>query len=192
MPVLTIVVASTRPGRAGAAVGEWIRDTAESHGAFDVTVEDLAVRNLPFMDEPGHPRMRRYVHDHTRAWSEAVDASDAFVFVTPEYNHSYPAPLKNAIDYLHSEWAHKPVGLVSYGGIAAGTRAVEALIPVLTTLKMVPLPEAVTIPMIGRFLDDQGAFHPDEIIAEAAGTMLDALSRWTGALSALRAGAAAA
>lgn len=186
MPVLTIVVASTRPGRVGGAVGEWVRARADEHGGFEVRVEDLAERNLPFMDEPNHPRLRRYQHAHTIAWSEAVGASDAFAFVTPEYNHSYPATLKNAIDFLNAEWAHKPVGLVSYGGIAAGTRAAESLIPVLTTLKMVPVPEAVTIPLVARFVDDDGALHPDEIITAAAGTMFDALASWVTALRPLR------
>lgn len=191
MPVLTIIIASTRPGRIGGAVGEWVRARAVEHGGFDVVVEDLAERDLPFMDEPNHPRMRRYVHEHTRAWSEAIDASDALVMVTPEYNHSYPATLKNAIDFLHTEWAHKPVGLVSYGGIAAGTRAAEALIPVLTTLRMVPLPEAVTIPLVAQLLDDEGALHPGQVITEAAGAMLDALGSWTEALRPLREPAAA-
>lgn len=186
MPVLTIIVASTRPGRVGGSVGEWMRSCAVEHGAFDVDVQDLLVRDLPLMDEPNHPRLRDYTQAHTREWSEDIDRADAVILVMPEYNHSYSAPLKNAIDFLHTEWAHKPVGLVSYGGIAAGTRAAEAITPVLTVLKMVPLPEAVTVPMVARFIDDDGAFHPDQIISDASTAMLDALVRWEGVLRPLR------
>ena len=188
MPVLTIIVASTRPGRVGSSVGEWLQKRAREHGAFDVEVEDLLVRALPLMDEPNHPRLRDYTHAHTRDWSAAIDRADALALVMPEYNHSYSAPLKNAIDFLHTEWAHKPVGLVSYGGIAAGTRATEAITPVLTVLKMVPLPEAVTVPLVTRFIDDEGAFHPDQIITDASTTMLDALVRWEETLRPLREG----
>lgn len=186
MPNLTIIVASTRPGRVGGAVGEWLHDRAVAHGGFEVTVEDLLVRDLPLMDEPNHPRLREYTHAHTQDWSAAIDRADALAFVMPEYNHSYTAPLKNAIDFLHTEWAHKPVGLVSYGGIAAGTRAAEAITPVLTALKMVPLPEAVTIPLVTRFIDDEGAFRPDQIITDASTAMFDALARWEDTLRPLR------
>ncbi len=118
MPRLTIVIASTRPGRVGLPVARWFEAQAIAHGGFDVEVADLAELKLPLMDEPNHPRLHTYVHQHTRDWSALVDASDAFVFVMPEYNNGYTAPLKNAIDYLHDEWFYKPVGLVSYGGVA--------------------------------------------------------------------------
>jgi len=99
MPRLTIVIASTRPGRAGRPIAEWFADRARTHGAFDVHVADLAEIALPLLDEPHHPRLRRYEHQHTKDWSATVEASDAFVFVTAEYNHGYPAALKNAVDY---------------------------------------------------------------------------------------------
>ena len=132
MPTLQIIIASTRPGRVGEPVADWFSARARQHGGFELDVVDLAELALPFMDEPNHPRLRRYEHQHTKDWSARVDAADAFVFVTPEYNHSYNAPLKNAIDYLHQEWEYKPVGFVSYGGVAAGTRAVQALKQVVT------------------------------------------------------------
>jgi NAD(P)H-dependent FMN reductase len=88
-------------------------------------VADLAAINLPMADEPNHPRLRQYVHQHTRDWSALIDCADAVVFVTPEYNHGYPATVKNAIDFLYHRWAEKPVGFVSYGGISAGTRSVQ-------------------------------------------------------------------
>jgi NAD(P)H-dependent FMN reductase len=118
-----IVIASTRPGRVGLPVARWFTERATEHGAFEIQVVDLAELDLPFLDEPRHPRLRQYTQDHTHAWSEMVDAADAFVFVTSEYNHGYPAPLKNAIDDLNQEWKDKPLGFVSYGGVSAGTRA---------------------------------------------------------------------
>jgi NAD(P)H-dependent FMN reductase len=175
MPKLHVILASTRPGRAGEPIADWFVERAVSHGAFDVELVDLAEVALPFMDEPNHPRLRRYTHEHTRAWSARVDSADAFVFVTPEYNYGLTAPLKNAIDYLHFEWQHKPVGFVSYGGVAAGTRAVQMLKQVVTTLKMVPLFEAVNIPFHTRFIDDEGALAANETMVKAAAAMLDEL-----------------
>ena len=112
------------------------------------------------------------------------------VFVTPEYNHSYPASLKNAIDYLHHEWRDKPVGFVSYGGVAAGTRAVAHLEPVVGALRMVPAVAQVNIPFHSQFIDD-GRFVPNEVTEQAADGMLDELLRLHGALSTLRSASAA-
>lgn len=175
MPKLHVILASTRPGRAGEPIADWFVERAIAHGAFDVELVDLAEVALPFMDEPNHPRLRRYTHEHTKAWSARVDSADAFVFVTPEYNYGLTAPLKNAIDFLHYEWQHKPVGFVSYGGVAAGTRAVQMLKQVVTTLKMLPLFEAVNIPFHTQFIDDEGAVTPNEMMVKAADAMLDEL-----------------
>jgi NAD(P)H-dependent FMN reductase len=193
MPKLSVVIASTRPGRAGLSIAEWFGARARAHQAFDVDLIDLADVDLPFMDEPNHPRLRRYEHDHTKAWSARVDAADAFVFVTPEYNYGFTAPLKNAIDYLHAEWQHKPVGFVSYGGVAAGTRAVQMLKQVVTTLKMLPLVEAVNIPFHPQFIDEDGIVHANQLMDNAAADMLDAMVVVEAALrpqrAAVRAGA---
>ncbi|MEA2282672.1 MAG: hypothetical protein QOK21_3279 [Solirubrobacteraceae bacterium] len=186
MPRLTIIIGSTRPGRAGLPITEWFADRARSHGAFDVDVVDLAQLNLPLLDEPNHPRLRQYVHAHTRRWSATVDDSDAFVFVTPEYNNGYPATLKNAIDYLHEEWHDKPVGFVSYGGVSAGTRAVQQLKQVVTTLKLLPVFEAVSIPFHPQFINEDGRVEANEIMEQAAGAMLDELVRVECALRPLR------
>lgn len=192
MPRLMIVIGSTRPGRAGISVAEWFIGRAENHGKFDVEVRDLAELNLPMLDEPNHPRLRRYTHAHTREWSARVDAADAFVFITPEYNHGYPAALKNAIDYLHWEWADKPVGFVSYGGVAAGTRALQQLKPVVSVLKLVPVSEAVTVPFFSQFINDDGVLEPNEVMQQSATSMLDELVRVGSALAPLRGSAAAA
>ena len=137
---------------------------------------DLAELKLPPLDEPNHPRLRQYTQRHTREWSEQVDAADAFVFVTPEYNHGYPASLKLALDYLHHEWRYKPVGFVSYGGVAAGTRSVEQLQQVVTALRMTAVIEQVNIPFYQQFIDDDdGEVHANRVMEQAAGTMLDQL-----------------
>lgn len=188
MPHLQVFLVSTRPGRRGVAVARWFEREARRHGGFEVELVDLAEVDLPLMNEPEHPRLRTYQHEHTRAWSARVARADAFVFVTPEYNHATPPSLINAIDYLVHEWAYKPVGFVSYGGISGGLRGVQMAKPMLSGLKMVPIPEAVALPMFSRLLDPAtGAFNGDESHARAAAAMLDELVRWTAALAALRA-----
>ncbi len=186
-PVLRIIIGSTRPGRVGLPVAAWITERAREHGGFDVQVTDLAELNLPMFDEPNHPRLRQYVHQYTKDWSALVEASDAFIFVTPEYNYAFNAALKNAIDYLHTEWAHKAAGIVSYGGVAAGTRAAQMLKQVLTALRIVPVTDSVNIPFVAQFLDEERRLKPNEIMEQAATTMLDELLRWTGSLRPLRA-----
>ncbi|HEY1508047.1 MAG TPA: NAD(P)H-dependent oxidoreductase [Solirubrobacteraceae bacterium] len=186
MPKLMIVIASTRPGRVGLPVARWFNDRAVEHGEFEIDLVDLAELDLPLMNEPNHPRLRQYTHEHTRAWSERVDAADAFVFVTSEYNHGYPAPLKNAIDYLHNEWHDKPVGFVSYGGVAAGTRAMQQLKPVVSALKMVPMVEAVNIPFVAQFIDDDENVVANEVMEQAVVAMLHELNLMQETLHRLR------
>lgn len=186
LPRLLVVVASTRPGRVGLPVGAWFYQRAVEHGGFEVEWVDLAEVDLPFFDEPEHPRLRRYQHQHTRDWSARIERGDAFVFVTPEYNFGFTAPLKNALDFLNREWAYKPAGIVSYGGVAAGTRAAQMLKQVLTTLKMTPMFEAVSIPFVKQFLDGDGRIRPNETMEQAADAMLDELGRWERSLRPLR------
>jgi NAD(P)H-dependent FMN reductase len=177
-PRLGIVVASVREGRRGGAIGHWAAEQAATHGAFEVELIDLEAVDLPLMTEPNHPRLKSYVQPHTRAWSATVEATDAFVFVTPEYNHGLTAPLKNAIDYLHQEWLYKPAGFVSYGGIAAGTRAVQMLKQVLAALRMVPVFPGVAIRDVSLLLPTGGDRIPaDEAREAAAAAMLDELLR---------------
>jgi NAD(P)H-dependent FMN reductase len=185
-PVLQIIIASTRPGRIGLPVALWFHQAAIEHGGFEVELIDLAEVNLPFMDEPHHPRLRRYQHQHTKDWSATIDRAEAYVFVTPEYNYGFNAVLKNAIDFLHQEWLHKPVGFVSYGGVAAGTRAVQMLKQVVTTLKMMPVFGSVNIPFVAQFLDEEDRIQPNEIMVTAANVMLDELLATTLALEPLR------
>jgi NAD(P)H-dependent FMN reductase len=185
VPQLQVVIASTRPGRAGLPIGRWAAEAAAKHGGFDVELVDLEEMRLPLLDEPHHPRMGQYTKDHTLRWSEKVSAADAFVFVTPEYNYGPPPALLNAVNFLYAEWAYKPAAFVSYGGVAAGLRSVQAVKQVLTTLRMVPIPEGVAIPFVFEHLSPTGLKPPAP--AEAAvGPMLDELLRWTNALQDLR------
>lgn len=184
-PVLQVLIASTRPGRIGPTVAEWFAQVAREHDGFEVELVDLAELDLPMMDEPNHPRLRQYTHDHTKRWSEIVDRADAFVFVMPEYNYGYTAPLKNAIDYLHEEWRRKPASFVSYGGISAGLRAVQQVKQVVTTLAMVPAQAAVPIPFVAQFIED-GVFTPNEVMHGGAKATLDELVELHGALSTIR------
>ena len=183
---LKIISSTTRPGRKGPAIAAWIADIARQHPEFSVELLDLGELNLPLMDEPLHPLLGQYQHNHTKQWSATIDEADAFVMVTAEYNHGMPAPLKNAIDYLSREWAYKPVGIVSYGGVSAGTRAAQMLKQVLTTLSMMPLADIVALPFFTQYFDEQDTFAPGLISQQAADAMLNALKRWTTALQTLR------
>ena len=187
-PTLLIVIASTRPVRAGLPIAEWFEQRARAHGGFEIEVADLAAIDLPLMNEPKHPRRREYEHQHTKDWSARVEAADAFVFVHPEYNHGITAPLKNALDYLSQEWAYKPLGLVSYGSVSAGTRAAQMIKQVAVYLKLFTVAEAVSIPFVSRRIGDDGAFVPDEMVEKAADGMLTEMVRLEAALRSLRSG----
>src|SRR5215216_4804250 len=104
-----IIIASTRPGRKGPTIGSWITEKVKAHVDFNIEVLDLAAINLPFLDEPEHPRLQKYQHQHTKDWSDKIDNGDAYIIVTPEYNFGYPASIKNALDFLYNEWCYKPV-----------------------------------------------------------------------------------
>ena len=144
-PLLQVIIASVRQGRVGKPVADYIVGAIENREKFAVEVIDLAEVNLPLMDEPNHPRLGRYTHDHTKAWSATISRGDAYLIVLPEYNFSFTGPLKNALDHLSKEWAGKPVALASYGGISGGTRAAAALTEVLITLGLIVSRAAVAI-----------------------------------------------
>src|ERR1700761_4513873 len=186
-PTLMIIIASTRPSRVGLPVAEWFEARALGQGDFDIDLADLKEIDLPFLDEPKHPRLREYEHQHTKDWSARVEAADAFVFVHPEYNYGFNAPLKNALDYLNAEWKYKPLGLVSYGGVSAGTRAAQMIKQVATTLGMFPIFEAVSIPFVAEFVGEGGAIEPNPVMEKAATAMLDELLRVAAAFGLLRA-----
>lgn len=189
-----IIVGSTRPGRVGLSVAEWVRDrmqealqqgaTADATSA-SLDFVDLAEVGLPLLDEPNHPSKKQYTQPHTIAWSERVSQADAVVLVSPEYNHSYAPSLKNAIDFLYSEWAHKPVGIVSYGGASSGTRGAAALAPVLASVGMVKVAANPEITAVGSKMVD-GVFQGDEKLAGTVAAMTRMLIETSEALRPLR------
>ena len=185
---LQVVIVSTREGRLGPAVATWFMGRAATHGKFAVELVDLATVNLPLFDEPKHPSLAQYAHEHTKRWSAIVARSDAFVFVTPEYDFGPPASLVNALQYLVKEWAYKPAGFASYGGVSGGTRGVQMAKQIATTLRIMPMVEAVAIPFFTQHLDKStGIFAPGEVQDKAAVVMLDELHKWADALKPMRA-----
>lgn len=177
-PTLQVIVASTRPRRVGRMVADYVVDRLTSQGGLTIEVVDLAEIDLPLLDEPHHPRLGRYEHAHTKAWSATISRGDGYLLVMPEYNHSFTAPLKNALDYLNAEWRGKPVAVVSYGGISGGTRAAAAITEVLVTLGMRVCNVAVAIPSVQSHLAD-GRFvgYPqvDHAVDATRSALLDAL-----------------
>jgi NAD(P)H-dependent FMN reductase len=149
MSRIAVVVGSTRPGRKARTVADWVLQVGRRHPAIAageafLEVVDLADVALPLLDEPVPAAFGSYQQPHTQRWAATIASFDGFIFVTPEYNHSYPAALKNAIDFLFAEWADKPAGFVSYG-LAGGVRAVEHLKSVLSEVKAVPISSQVAL-----------------------------------------------
>ncbi|RVD29789.1 NADPH-dependent FMN reductase [Mesorhizobium sp. M4B.F.Ca.ET.017.02.2.1] len=185
---LNIIIGSTRPGRAGPVFAHWLDGFAREHGKFEPALTDIAAFDLPILDEPHHPRLAKYEKDHTKAWSKAIDAADAFVFVAPEYNYFVAPAIVNAVDYLSREWKYKPAAIFSYGGVSGGLRAAQAVKPLLTSVGVMPIPEGVALPLYQKLLESDGSFRPSEQVQGGAKAMLDELLRWSEALKPLRAG----
>ncbi|MFS8617461.1 MAG: NAD(P)H-dependent oxidoreductase [Solitalea sp.] len=184
---LKIITSTTRPGRHGSAVAKWVHALASQQSGMNVELLDLSEINLPLLDEPNHPRLGQYQHQHTKAWSAKIAEADAFIIVLAEYNYGFPAPIKNAIDYLFKEWAYKPVGIVSYGGVSGGLRSAQMLKQVVTTLHMMPLNPSVTIQFVAQYINAEGEFVPDDAHVAAAGTLFAELNKWAQALKTIRA-----
>ena len=183
---LHVITCSTRPGRVGPTLAKWFVDFAVQHGKFETASVDLAEIDLPVYDEPRHPALQRYEHAHTRNWAAIVDAADAYVFVTPEYNYGPPPALLNAMTYVYKEWNYKPAGFVSYGGVSGGMRAVEKEKLMFVTFKIVPIVEGVIAPRVEQSIDAQGRFAPSEVQTASAKIMLDELLRWAETLKTMR------
>ena len=183
---LKIISSSVRPGRKGPVVAAWVADQARQNGNFDVEVIDLGEVNLPMMNEPNHPSLKKYEHEHTKQWSAKIAEAEAFIFVTAEYDFNYPAPLRNALEYLYQEWGYKAAGVVSYGGISAGTRAANSLKSDLSTFRIVPLYEAVYFPFFQQYINDQNEFTGNESAVKSAAHLLKELVRWTKGLKIIK------
>ncbi len=181
---IAIVLGSTRPGRLGKAVAEWVNSRASERGDATFGVLDVADFRLPILDEPLPPSFGRYSHAHTKAWSDAVDGFDGYIFVTGEYNHSIPGALKNAMDYLYKEWNNKAAGFVSYGS-SGGIRAVEHLRAVAGELQMADVRAQVALPFATEF-ENYRTFIPTAAAEKSLQILFDQVVAWAGALKTLR------
>lgn len=172
MAHIQIIVGSTRPGRIGRKVADWFVSNADVPAGSTIEVVDLAEVNLPMLDEPKSAMMNQYSKDHTKKWAETVSKADGYVWVTPEYNHSTSAALKNAIDYLYKEWTYKPVAFVGYGGMGA-TRAIEHLVNVASELSMFPLKHRYHILDVWAAINKDGSLKPELIRGDASAVLAE-------------------
>ncbi|MFD5200189.1 NADPH-dependent FMN reductase [Streptomyces sp. NPDC058375] len=184
MTRIGIILGSTRPGRSGEAVARWVLDIAGRRDDAEYELIDIAEQALPHFDEPIPPMAGAYTHPHTLAWAERVQRLDGFVFVTPEYNHSVPGALKNAIDFLFAEWGDKAAGFVGYGPTGA-TRAVEHLRLIMSELKVATVRAQATLTFATDFAD-HATFRPAEESAATVEAVLDQVVAWSEALEPVR------
>jgi NAD(P)H-dependent FMN reductase len=180
-----IILGSTRPGRNGEAVAKWVYEIARRREDADFELVDLKDQSLPYLDEPIPASAGHYSQDHTKAWASKIASLDAFVFVTPEYNHGPPGALKNAIDYLYAEWNNKAAGFVSYGS-AGGVRAVEQLRLVMAELQVATVRAQAALYLATDFQNFR-TFRPEPAREKAVVAMLDQLVAWGTALRTVRA-----
>ncbi|MHA6645394.1 NADPH-dependent FMN reductase [Mesorhizobium sp. A623] len=189
MTKIGIILGSTRPGRNGKAVADWVYQLASQRDDATFELVDLLDYPLPHLDEPYPPTMQQYQNEHTKQWSAKIASFDGYVFVTPEYNHSISGVLKNAIDYLYVEWNNKAVGFVSYGGVG-GARAVEHLRLIAGELQLADVRSQVTLSLITEFANFS-VFKPGEYQQPALQSLLDQLIAWSNAFAPLRRNTAA-
>jgi NAD(P)H-dependent FMN reductase len=182
---IAIVTGSTRPHRNNEAVAQWVLETAARHGGARYELVDIATFDLPLLDEEAPAGTGgAYQHEHTKAWSKKVDSFDAFVFVTPEYNHGLSGTLKNAVDFLFREWNNKAAGFVSYG-MNGGIRSVEQLRGVMAALMIADVRAQVALSLITDFAN-MSSFKPAPMRDIELRALLDQLIAWGGALKTLR------
>jgi NAD(P)H-dependent FMN reductase len=185
MPRIAIIVGSTRPGRNGAAVADWVFEQAKKRTDAEFELVDLIDHTLPHLDEAVPPSLGLYAQEHTKEWAATISSFDGFVFVTPEYNHTTSGVLKNAIDYLYAEWNNKAAGFVSYGS-AGGVRAVENLRLIMGELQVADVRAQVAFSLATDF-ENYSVFQPNEYHLPNLTAMLDQLVSWSNALAAVRA-----
>lgn len=177
-----VILGSTRQGRKGEKVAKWIYNLASNREDFETEFIDLKDWNIPFLDDPVPPMMGEYSNPLIRKWAKKISEADAYIIVTPEYNHGYPAVLKNALDVVYKEWVNKPVTFVAYGGMVGGARAVEQLRQVAIELQMAPIREAIYIPFIWNAFDESGELKNKEDYGKKAENMFKQLVWWAEAL----------
>lgn len=181
---IAIILGSTRPGRNGKAVADWVLARAQERTAAEYELIDLLDYPLPHLDEAMPPSMGQYANDHTKAWAAKINEFDGFVFVSPEYNHSTSGVLKNAIDFVYKEWNNKAAAYVSYGGLG-GARAIEHLRAISAELQVAGVRQQLSFSLFTDF-ENMSAFTPGPQHAGAADTMFDQLESWAGALKTIR------
>lgn len=182
---IAIIVGSTRPGRKADAVARWVYEIATQRKDAQFELVDIQDFNLPLLDEPVPPSMGQYSQPHTKTWAAKIDSFDAYVFVTPEYNHSTSGALKNAIDYLYKEWNNKAAGFVAYGS-AGGSRAIEHLRMIMAELQIADVRNQVMLSLFTDF-ENFSTFRPASHHEKSVHVMLDQVIAWGGALKPLRA-----
>jgi NAD(P)H-dependent FMN reductase len=180
-----IILGSTRPNRIGEAVAKWVYEHATTRKDAEFELVDIKDFDLPLLDEPIPPSQGKYSKEHTKRWAKKIASFDAFVFVTPEYNHSTSGALKNAIDFLYAEWNNKVAGFVSYGS-ANGVRAVEHLRLIMAELQIADVRAQVMLSLFTDF-ENYSTFKPAEQHAKTLATMLDQVMSWGTALRGVRA-----
>ena len=181
---IAVIVGSTRPGRNGKAVADWVLAQASGRPGAAYELVDLVDYPLPHLDEPLPPSMGQYAGEHTKAWAQKISAYDGFVFVTPEYNHSTSGVLKNAIDYLYAEWNNKAAAFVAYGALG-GARAIEHLRGISAELQIADVRQQLSFSLFTDF-ENFSTFRPAAVQHDLAATMFDQLEAWAGALKQLR------
>jgi len=181
---IAIITGSTRPGRNNEAVARWVHHLAQQRTDAQFELIDIADYQFPLFDEPMSPMFGKYTQPHTKAWSDKIASFDSYVFVTPEYNHSMPGSLKNAIDFLYHEWNNKAAGFVSYGG-SGGVRAVEHLRLVMAELMVATVRAQVTLSLVADF-ENWTTFKPLPQREAELATMLGQVVSWANALKAVR------
>jgi NAD(P)H-dependent FMN reductase len=182
---IAVILGSTRPGRKTEPVARWVFDHARQRGDAEYELVDIAEFDLPLLDEPVPPSQHKYSKDHTKRWSEKIASFDGYVFVTPEYNHSTSGALKNAIDFLYSEWNNKAAGFVSFGS-SGGTRAVEHLRLIMGELQIADVRSQVALSLFTDF-ENFSTFKPQALHERSLKSMLDQLVAWSGAMKSVRA-----
>ena len=187
MTHIQVILGSTRPGRFGDKVAGWFMQHAAAHPDLSAELVDLADWPLPFFNSPVPPAMQESQDPQIVAWADKVSAADGYVLVTPEYNHGYPAVLKNALDHVVRPWRHKPVGFVGYGGPGAGIRAVEQLRQVVVELEMIPLRQQVSIPNVYMAFGNDGTLLEPSGPDRQAAAVLGELAVWSQQLNDMRA-----
>jgi NAD(P)H-dependent FMN reductase len=181
---IAVIIGSTRPGRNAEAVARWVHGIARKREDAEFEVVDIQSFNLPLLDEPVPPSMGQYSKPHTKAWAAKIASFDAYVFVTPEYNHAPSGALKNAIDYLYAEWNNKAAGFVSYGS-AGGVRAVEQLRLIMGELQVADVRAQVMLSLFTDF-ENFTTFKPAASHEKSVNAMLDQLVVWGRALKTVR------